>query len=57
MTPVPPAGASPSQLTSPSPSSCQGHPEAAKMLVLAQRQGEERVMWNTREWDTAAQAY
>lgn len=49
MIPVPPPpptpGAGPSQLTSPSPSSRQGHPEAAKMLVLAQRRGEEHVTW------------
>lgn len=27
------------------------------MLVLAQRQGEEHVVWDTREWDAEAQAY
>lgn len=50
-------GVGPSQLTSPSPSFCQGHSEAAKMLVLAQRQGKEHLMWDTREWDASAQTY
>lgn len=42
--PCAPPGVGSSQPTSPSPSFCQGHPEAEEMLVLAQRQGKEHVM-------------